>query len=188
MEPKSRIDVWIEYELNKSKVMEALHVTPMTRNELAKMLDLSKSQIHNIIRNLHSYGFIKVASNAGVVCSVSGRTMRLYTPTRKKYVGKDREGMKQRAEARKAPKETRAPRLKKTDLPKQYDMSLHKAKRAKQDVYDNATDTVIKVNDYTTIYLNSRRATGDYAWQSKSKARKHSPVSIASGLNLFGSW
>jgi predicted transcriptional regulator len=187
MEPKSRIDVWIEYELNKSKVMEALHVTPMTRNEIAKMLDLSKSQIHNIIRNLHSYGFIKVASNAGVVCSVSGRTMRLYMPTRKKYVGKDREGMKERSEARKAAKETRVPRVKKTAPRKKYDMSLRKAQMEKEELYEKAEKTVIKVNDHTTIYLNSKRSQKDYAWQ-KTGAKKHTPVSISSGLNLFGSW
>jgi hypothetical protein len=57
----------------------------------------------------------------------------------------------------------------------------------KEELYEKAEKTVIKVNDHTTIYLNSKRSQKDYAWQ-KTGAKKHTPVSISSGLNLFGSW
>lgn len=181
MSPRSRIDVWIEYEKNKEKVMKELAKKPLTRNEVAEIVGLTKVQIHNIIKNLNAYGFIKIAENMGVVCAISGRTMRRYTPTLKKFVPKDMTGMKERSEANKAAREKRVPR-------KKYDMTKRIEQMEKEEQYDKATKTVIKVNDHTTIYLNSKRPGSDYRWQRKAGARKHTSVSMQSGMNMFRNW
>jgi predicted transcriptional regulator len=178
MQPKSRIDIWIQYEANKLKIMETLQVTPMTRNELMQHTKLTKMQVHNIIKNLHSYGYIKVVKNDTVVCRVSGRTMRRYTYTTKKYNPKDLSGMKERSEAAKRPKDKSTPR-------KKYDMTLRESQIKKEEMYDSTDKAVIKVNEYTTIYLNSKRPLSDYSWQRK---RKHTVVSIGSGMDMFGTW
>jgi DNA-binding Lrp family transcriptional regulator len=180
MSVKTRVDMWIAYEENKAKVMEVLHVTHMTRNELADVVGLTKMQIHNIIKNLHSYGFIKAVEEKGVVCSVSGRTMRRYMPTKKKFVARDMTGMKERSEANRIAREKRVPRVR-----KKYDMTLRNSQIKKEEMYEKADNTIIKVNEHTTIYLNSKRNPKDYSWQRK---RKHSEVSIGSGMNMFGNW
>lgn len=186
MQPKKRIDIWIQHEANKLIVMEALHVTPMTRNELMHHTKLSKMQIHNMIKNLHYHGYIRVVQNTGVVCRVSGRTMRRYTCTSKKYTPKDLSGMKERSEANKAARSKPKKEKKVKSTPrKQYDMTLRAAQIEKEQAYESTDKTVIKVNEHTTIYLNSKRSLKDYSWQRK---RKHSVVSIASGMNMFGLW
>lgn len=181
MSSRSRIDVWIEYEKNKEKVMQELAKRPLTRNEVAKIVGVTKTQIHNIIKNLNAYGFIKVAESTGVVCLVSGRTMRRYTPTSKKYEPRDMTGMKERSEANKIAREKRVPR-------KKYDMTKRLEQMEKEAKYDKATKTVIKVNDHTTIYLNSKRPGSDYKWQRKAGARKHNAVSMQSGMDMFRNW
>ena len=181
MQPKSRIDIWIQYEANKLKVIETLHVTPMTRNELMQHTKLTKMQVHNIIKNLHSYKYIKIVQNDTVVCKVSGRTMRRYTCTSRKYVPKDLSGMKERSELNRqvrSGEKVKKPR-------KKYDMTLRESQIKKEEMYNSTDKTVIKVDEHTTIYLNSKRPLSDYSWQRK---RKHTVVSIGSGMDMFGTW
>jgi hypothetical protein len=183
VESKKRIDVWIQYEANKLVVMKALRKTPMTRNELIHHTKLSKMQIHNMIKNLHCSGYIRVVQNSGIVCKVSGRTMRRYTCTSRKYTPKDWSEIKQRSEAAKEKREKRA--TDKSTPRKKYDMSLRESQIKKEEMYNSTDKTIIKVNEHTTIYLNSKRPLSDYSWQRK---RKHTVVSIGSGMDMFGTW
>jgi hypothetical protein len=56
------------------------------------------------------------------------------------------------------------------------------------DEVDEDSRTVIKVDEHTTIYMNSKKPSGSYKWQTKSGVRKQSRGSIQSGMSLFEGW
>lgn len=162
----SRIDMWIKHEGHRVKLMKELEAASLTRHEIVKKIGLSDDIVGNLIRQLNSSGYIKKIK--GDPCTITGRPLGRYTVTDVKYVPKDWTNRKERYEANKAAREHRA---------------ANKPAPKKE-----TKETVIKVNEYTTIYLNSQRPQKDYAMKKEKKSRRNSSVAIGSGMDLFGSW
>ena len=168
---KERIKVLVQYEKNKENTLKALSIRPMTRIELCDFLKLTKPQIHNLLKYLEVEELVKVADYEGY-CPIINRSLKRYTITGKEYIPKDVERMKKQAARNKQVRENRVPRT---------------TKKAMKDL-EKETKSVIKVNDHTTIYLNSKRPGSDYAWQRKKGSSGHNRGSMQSGMAMFANW
>lgn len=180
MVTKSRTDVFIESELNKVKIIGALRKKPMTRNELIHALDISKMQMHNLLKGLVEQEYIKIA-NEHAMCSIAKRSMCSFTIGKRTYVGKDISEIQAKADKNKKLRERRAaqgPRPKGSRAT--VETLLPKAAREEP--------VVVKVNEHTTIYYNSRRPTKDFAMKKEEKSRRNSGVAMGSSMIMFGNW
>ncbi len=166
MNTESRIDYWIEHEKIRVQLLKEIEATPLTRNELVEKLKVSRDIVCNLIRHLNSHGYVRKIE--GELCSVSKRAIGRYTPTNLKYEPKDFTARKERYEANKAARKNKV--------------------ASKPKVKPNLNEAVIKVNEYTTIYLNSLRPQSDFAIKKERKNRRNSSVAIGSGMDMFGNW
>ena len=168
---KERIKVLVQYEKNKENTLKALSIRPMTRIELCEFLKLTRTQVHNLLKYLEVEGHVEVADHEGY-CPIINRSLKRYTTTDKEYIPKDVKLMKEQAARNKKIRENRVPRP-----PKNSIINI-----------DKETKSVIKVNDHTTIYLNSKRPGSDYAWQRKKGSSGHNRGSMQSGMAMFANW
>ncbi len=53
---------------------------------------------------------------------------------------------------------------------------------------ESGKSTVIKINEHTTVYMNSKKPAGAYTWQSKMGARSGVKTGLQSGMAMFGNW
>lgn len=166
MSTGSRLESWIEHNNHRIKLLKEAEAAPLTRNEMVEKLQLPRDVVLNLLRQLHGLGCLKKVN--GDICSVTGRAIHRYTTTDVKYVPKDFTARRARYEANKALRERR--------------------KINKPPVAKKVQEPVIKVNEYTTIYLNSLRPTSDFTLKKERKSRRNSAVAMGSGMTLFGTW
>jgi DNA-binding Lrp family transcriptional regulator len=161
----SLVDTWIKHEKNREIVMKELEKNPLTRHELARNLGFTDNVVANLIRSLTKFGYITTIE--GDPCSVTRRIMGRYTIGPVKFVPKDWTVRKERHDYNKAIKE-RQEQQKKID--------------------QDSRRIVIKVNEHSTIYMNSRRPNSDFTIKKDTKNRKKSRVAMGSGMTMFDSW
>ena len=177
MVSKTRTELFLESESNKTKVVDLLKDKSMTRQELCEATGASKMQMHNLLKRFTSLGYLKTNRN-GEVCSVTGRAMSRYALTDLVYIPKDIEALKERTARNRVYRERRAaqgPRAKKDPL------ALPKEPLRTEPV-------AVKVNEHTTMYFNSRRPQSDFKLKKEDKSRRNSKVAIGSGMSMFGNW
>jgi hypothetical protein len=177
MVTKSRVDINIESEKNRAAVMRALKYTAMTRNEVESIVGTSKMQTHNLLKKLCQQGYLKFA-NLRAYCTVSHRHICSYIATSKEYVEKDMTKIKERADKNKAKRELREAQGPREPKP-------NPVREARPNKVEPA---VVKVNEYTTMYFNSRRPQSDFKMKKEEKSRRNDKVSIGSGMGMFGNW
>jgi hypothetical protein len=176
MVTKSRTDIFIESELNKVKIIGILKSRAMTRNELGNVLDISKMQMHNLLKGLLEQEYIKIADDHAM-CSIAKRSMCSFTIGKRPFVGKDLSAIRARADANKKNREKRA-----AQGPRTTDNVDHVPKASRED------PVVVKVDEHTTIYYNSRRSQKDFALKKEEKSRRNSGVAMGSSMIMFGNW
>lgn len=161
----SLVDTWIKHEKNRELVMKELERNPLTRHELAKILGFNENIVSNLIRSLTKFGFITKVD--GAPCTVTYRNMGRYAIGKVKFVPKDWTVRKEQHDYNKAIKERR-------ELQKETE--------------EESKKTVIKVNEHTTRYFNSRRPNSDFTIKKDPKSRRRSSVAMGSGMTMFESW
>jgi hypothetical protein len=72
--------------------------------------------------------------------------------------------------------------------PSREELKIREEQIAKEEFYEKAPSHIIKVNEHTTVFLNSKRPSSDYAWQRSKNRSRVGPISIASGMNMFRNW
>ena len=174
---KTRTDAFIESEENKKKIMALVQEKPLSRSEICMKLNISKVKMHTLLSYLCDKKYLKV-DNEYYFCSFSKRTMCSYAPTGLPYVGRDLKEIQERADRNKKHREWRA---------------AQKAQQANRTLVNEAVPKrvepiVIKVDEHTTIYYNSRRPSSDFKLKKEPKSRRNSKVAIGSGMGMFGSW
>lgn len=177
MVSKTRTDAFIESEQNKLKIMAILTKQPLSRSELCLRLNISKMQMHNLLKSLCGKGYVKIHDES-YFCTISNRTMCSYAPTGLPYIGKDLREIQVRADKNKMYRERRASqgsRVKKDPL-------------AVQKEPPRVEPVAVKVNEHTTMYFNSRRPQSDFKIRKEDKSRRNSKVAIGSGMSMFGNW
>lgn len=177
MVSKTRTDAFIESEQNKVKIMAILNKHPLSRSQLCLRLNISKMQMHNLLKALCGKGYIKIHDES-YFCTVSNRTMCSYAPTGLPYVGRDLKEIEIRAEKNKLHRERRA-----AQGPRTYNKNPAREGRPKK-----PEPVVVKVDEHTTIYYNSRRPTKDFTLKKEKKSRRNSQVAMGSSMEMFGSW
>jgi hypothetical protein len=176
MVTQSRTDIFIESELNKVKIIGMLQNRPLTRNELCSVLNITKMQMHNLLKKLVEQSYLKIA-DAHAFCSVAKRSMCTFTTTGRMYIGKDLTEIKARADANKEKRE-----LRKAQGPCFTDNEDHLPKS------ERTNPTVVKVDNNTTIYYNSRRPQSDFTMKKEKKSRRNSSVAMGSSMSMFRNW
>jgi hypothetical protein len=177
MVSKTRTDAFIESEQNKVKIMALLNKHPLSRSQLCLRLDISKMQMHNLLKALCGKGYIKIHDES-YFCTVSNRTMCSYAPTGLPYVGRDLKEIEIRAEKNKLHRERRA-----AQGPRTYTKNPAREGRPKK-----PEPVVVKVDEHTTIYYNSRRPSSDFTMKKEEKSRRNSKVAMGSSMEMFWSW
>lgn len=177
MVSKTRTDAFIESEQNKVKIMALLNKHPLSRSQLCLRLDISKMQMHNLLKALCGKGYIKIHDES-YFCTVSNRTMCSYAPTGLPYVGRDLKEIEIRAEKNKLHRERRA-----AQGPRTYTKNPAREGRPKK-----PEPVVVKVDEHTTIYYNSRRPSSDFTMKKEDKSRRNSKVAMGSSMEMFWSW
>lgn len=167
-----RTQEWLDSDIQREKIHKYIAEHPQISSfEVAEVFNIKQMQAQHQIKKLKDAGYLEMIGN---------RLMARYVVTRKKFVRKYPDNyvelvnmtLKERAEARAKEKaEARA-----------EGKAEHKTGA---DGYDRRT--VIKIDANTTVYMNSRKPAGTYAWQSKMGARKSYGRSrgIGSGLAMF---
>ena len=177
MVSKTRTDAFIESEQNKVKIMALLQKQPLSRSELCMRLNISKMQMHNLLKSLSGKEYIKI-DNESYFCILSNRTMCSYAPTGIPYVGRDIKEIEIKAEKNKVHRERRA-----AQGPRTYKKNpVREGRPAKVE------PVVVKVDEHTTMYFNSRRPASDFKIKKEDKSRRNSKVAIGSGMSMFGNW
>lgn len=164
-----------EVEASKMQVLELCKDNP-TRNEIVFETGLSKGKVQHIVNALIFYGVIK-AEKSFKVCRVSKRKMKRFKLTGVPYVPF--------SYAKLAEERKKRPKIK--DLPLEEQIA-HKKEVELRRKLEAGTNTVIKVNEHTTVYMNSKKKAGAYNWQSKTGARKGMPIALQSGMAMFSNW
>lgn len=175
MVSKTRTDAFIESEQNKLKIMAILQKQPLSRSELCMRLNISKMQMHNLLKSLCGKEYIKI-DDESYFCILSNRTMCSYAPTGIPYVGRDIKDIELKAEKNKVHRERRA-----AQGPRAYRTNPEGRPKKVEPV-------VVKVDEHTTMYFNSRRPTSDFKVKKEEKSRRNSKVAIGSGMSMFGNW
>lgn len=169
----AKASVLAESERRYIAVLEFLKDGPRTRTELMHLFNMTKDTTHQTIRRLLLKGYIKTGKEK-IRCPISGHLVHIFMPTGKPYdmtranVLFEREGT--------------------SIKPSKEEVKLREEQLAKEEFYEKAKSHIIKVNDHTTIVLNSKRPSSDYAWQRKEGRRRSSTVSIGSGMSMFRNW
>lgn len=177
MVSKTRTDAFIESEQNKVKIMNLLAKHPLSRSALCLRLNISKMQMHNLLKALTGKGYVKI-DDESYFCTISNRTMCSYAPTGLPYVGRDIREIEIKAEKNKLHRERRA-----AQGPRTYKKNpVREGRPAK------AEPVVVKVDEHTTMYFNSRRPASDFKMKKEEKSRRNSKVAIGSGMGMFGNW
>ena len=177
MVSKTRTDAFIESEQNKVKIMAVLQKHPLSRTQLCLRLNISKMQMHNLLKALCGKGYVKIHDES-YFCTVSNRTMCSYAPTGLPYIGRDLKEIVIRAEKNKLHRERRA-----AQGPRTYKKNPVRDGNPKK-----PEPVVVKVNEHTTMYFNSRRPQSEYKMKKEEKSRRNSGVNMGSSMDMFGSW
>lgn len=177
MVSRTRTDAFIESEQNKVKIMDILQKHPLSRTQLCIRLNISKMQMHNLLKALCGKGYIKIHDES-YFCTVSNRTMCSYAPTGLPYVGRDLKEIEIRAEKNKMHRERRA-----AQGPRTY-----KKNPVREGSPKKPEPVVVKVDEHTTIYYNSRRPASDFTMKKEEKSRRNSKVAMGSSMEMFWSW
>lgn len=154
-------------------VLEFLKEGPRTRTEIMHLFNMTKDNTHQTIQRLLLKGYIKTGKEK-IRCPLSGHLVHVFIPTGKPY------------------DMTRANVIFEKEAtcirPSREDLRIREEQLAKEEFYEKAKSHIIKVNAHTTVFLNSKRPSSDYAWQRKEGRRRTSSVSIGSGMSMFRNW
>ena len=154
-------------------VLELLKEGPRTRTEIMHLLNLTKDLTHHTTKRLLLKGYIKEGKEK-IRCPISGRSVHTYLLTGKQYDMTRANVIFERE----------ASHIK----PSREDLKIREEQIAKEEFYERAPSHIIKVNEHTTVFLNSKRPSSDYAWQRNKNRSRVGPISIASGMNMFRNW
>lgn len=157
---KERSNTWIDNDILRVNI--CLHVAEhpnLTAHDIAKVFDMDLQPIQHQIRRLIIAEYLE---------RHGPRHKATYVRTKKEYETKySKEDLE-------------------TGVAHSTASALQKLIADNHLVFeDKDKRTVIKVNAHTTIYLNSKKPV---AKQTKEGRRSASPVSIGSGMAMFGSW
>jgi ribosomal protein S25 len=161
----SLVDTWIKHEKNRELIMKELEKNPLTRHELGAKVGFNENVVSNLIRSLTKSGHIIKID--GAPCSVTYRNMGRYTIGKVKYVPKDWTVRKEQHD---------------------YNKALKERRELQKEAEDESKKTVIKVNEHTTRYFNSRRPNSDFTIKKDPKRSRRSSVAMGSGMTMFESW
>lgn len=164
MTSNSLIDTWIEHEKYRERFMEVIKINPLTRHELVKKLGLTRDVVANLIRNLSKGNYI--IKIEGEPCSITHRLMGRYTTGYVRFVPKDLSGRKKQCDYNKVIQEI----------------------EPEKEMIPESQKTVIKVNEHSTIYMNSRRPQSDFTIKRDPKSPRKSMGAISSGIGMFENW
>jgi hypothetical protein len=163
----SRFKVWYDHEVIREKIFIYLKTHPLSKSfEVAEAHGITQAQAYHHLRKL---------SDNGYATRVGTKIAAAYTATNREFVRKYPDGYVEEMEAITVQN--------KLDKGKKYRVGNGKDTSV---IPDNTLSPVIKVNEYTTIYMNSRKPTAPPS--NRNGVKKAESRGVGSGMSMFDSW
>ena len=163
----SRYKIWYDAEVLREKVLTFVANNPQAKAfEVAEDLGMTQPQAYHHLHKLVISGHVE---------RIGSKIVAVYSATGKPFDRRYPDGYVEEMEAQK---------VKNLQERSARNRQYHREAKSRKDTDDSAS-VVVKVNEHTTVYYNSRKKATP---QTKTGIRKTHSRGVGSGMAMFESW